>query len=163
MAFVSEPSKAVVSSNNGFLKDAKGRFQPGTSGGAGRPKGARHKLGEAFIQGMLTAYEERGLDAIREVRDSAPAKFLHVLAAILPKQVELEADVNVRVSSAVDSLVTRLATLSKRETEYAEDREPVKTIEHDPVGDTAARITRFDLQGEGSGSNTPDNVPVEHR
>ncbi len=35
-------------------QDAKGRFIPGNNGGNGRPKGARNKLGEDFLEALLS-------------------------------------------------------------------------------------------------------------
>ena len=44
--------------------DETGRFLPGNSGFGGRPKGARSKLGEAFIQALHDDFEEFGVAAI---------------------------------------------------------------------------------------------------
>jgi hypothetical protein len=107
-------------------------FKPGQSGNpAGRPKGARSKLAEKFIDGMLRAWEQGGFEAVCKVRDSDPSKFLGALVQILPKQIDLDADVNVRVASSVDALMNRLEALSKREAEYESDRPtPALVIEH---------------------------------
>lgn len=71
-----------------------GMFKPGNPGGPGRPKGARSRLGEAFLADMLTAFTEanergtsRGLDAIRAARDTDPGGYIRALVAILPKEV----------------------------------------------------------------------------
>ncbi|SRR5579883_258761 len=114
-------------------------WKPGQSGNpAGRPKGARQKLAEAFLDGMLSAYEKGGAAAIEAVMKKEPAKFISVLAQIIPKQVEIDGDVNVRVTSAVDSLIHRLEALAKRENEYAKEREQaILTIEHEPISSDA--------------------------
>lgn len=64
-------------------------FKPGQSGNpAGRPKGARSKLGEQFIKAMLEDFEENGVVAIAEVRETKPDQYLKVIASILPKEIE---------------------------------------------------------------------------
>jgi hypothetical protein len=116
------------------LQNLAPQWRPGESGNpAGRPKGARSKLGEKFLAGMLQAYEEGGIEAIRKVRDEEPAKFVSALVAILPRQMELDGEIKVRAVSAADQLVAKLQTLTEREAAYEADREEaVKTIEHEP-------------------------------
>lgn len=70
-------------------------FKPGQSGNpAGRPKGARAKLGDAFLGGLISAFNERGPDgtplgvaAIRRARDEEPAAFCRTLASLMPKEL----------------------------------------------------------------------------
>lgn len=72
-------------------KDEKGRFVTGNIGG-GRPKGARARLGEAFLEAMRASFEEKGQDAIDRVIESKPDQFLKVIAALMPKEIELGED-----------------------------------------------------------------------
>lgn len=69
-------------------QDAKGRFVSGNIGG-GRPKGARAKLGEAFLQAMQASFAEHGEETIETVRIEKPDQYLKVVASILPKELEL--------------------------------------------------------------------------
>jgi hypothetical protein len=72
-----------------LVKDAEtGRFLPGNIGG-GRPKGARNKLGEAFIQALHDDFEEYGIAAVKAVREEKPDQYLKVIASLLPKDVNL--------------------------------------------------------------------------
>ncbi len=64
-------------------------FKPGQSGNpAGRPKGARHKLGGAFLEAMLEDFNTHGVDVIKAVRLEKPDQYLKVVASILPKEIE---------------------------------------------------------------------------
>lgn len=66
------------------------KFEPGKSGNlAGRPKGARNKLGEAFIEALHDDFNEHGIEAIRIVRETKPDQYLKVLASLMPRDVNL--------------------------------------------------------------------------
>ncbi len=66
------------------------KFEPGKSGNpAGRPIGARAKLGEAFIAEMLADFLKHGRNAIERVRQEKPDQYLKVIASLLPKDINL--------------------------------------------------------------------------
>ena len=66
-------------------------WKPGESGNpAGRPKGARNKLGEEFIQSLYADYQTHGAQVIERVREERPHEYLKVVASLLPKQLEIK-------------------------------------------------------------------------
>ena len=86
-------------------------FKPGESGNpAGRPKGARSKLGEEFVQDLLADWKEHGAKVIIDVREDKPDQYLKVVASILPKEL------NVKVSEldelTDDQLTSQLAFIA---------------------------------------------------
>jgi hypothetical protein len=56
----------------------------------GRPKGARNKLGEAFVADLYDSWQEHGKAAIVAVLATKPSDYLKVVASLLPKQVEIK-------------------------------------------------------------------------
>lgn len=66
----------------------KPAWQPGQSGNpAGRPKGSRNKLGEAFVEALHDDFNEHGLSVIEKVRAEKPDQYLKVIAQVIPKEV----------------------------------------------------------------------------
>lgn len=63
------------------------QFKPGGPGGPGRPKGARSRLGEAFLNAVLADFEANGVSAIKKVREEDPSTYMRVIAGILPKEL----------------------------------------------------------------------------
>ncbi len=68
-----------------------GRFQAGNRGG-GRPKGARNKLGEAFLEELARDFNEHGPAAIVACREQRPTEYLKIVAGLLPKELLLRKD-----------------------------------------------------------------------
>jgi len=65
-------------------------FQPGQSGNQGnRRTGNRAKLATRFFQDIYAAWEERGDAVIRQVAFHDPAKFLAVVAHLMPQKIEV--------------------------------------------------------------------------
>jgi hypothetical protein len=91
-------------------KRSRGRqatqFKPGQSGNPrGRPKGARNRLGTAFLEALETDFNQFGPQAIAQVREKKPEVYMRVVADLLPK----EAKINVEASEAFVQLWRRIS------------------------------------------------------
>jgi hypothetical protein len=88
-----------------------GQFIVGHTGMGGRPKGARNKLGEAFIQALYDDFNEHGIAAVEKVRAEKPDQYLKVIASLLPKDVNL--NVNSEIEMSDDELIDRIRALTE--------------------------------------------------
>jgi len=86
-------------------------FAPGASPNpAGRPKGSRNKLGEAFIQALYEDFTEHGTNVIETVRCEKPDQYLKVVASILPKELKVTTEVELN-DEQLDQRIRQLAGL----------------------------------------------------
>ena len=68
-------------------------WKPGQSGNpAGRPKGTKHKIQEAFLEDVLAEWRESGKTAIKEASEKYPLGFCQMVAGLLPKEAKVEMD-----------------------------------------------------------------------
>jgi hypothetical protein len=55
-----------------------------------RPKGSRSKLSETFLKALADDFASNGIEVIEKVRNDRPHEYLKIVAAVLPKQMQLE-------------------------------------------------------------------------
>jgi hypothetical protein len=80
-----------------------GRFVTGNVGG-GRPKGSRGLLAEIFLDDLYADWQEHGIQAIRQVRETRPADYLRVVAMVVSKYETLDTDDTLR-DAAVEQFI----------------------------------------------------------
>ena len=81
---VVKASRSTPAPADNTAEKQRGRpFQPGQSGNpAGRSKGSRNKLGQAFLDALVADFEQHGADVIVSVRETLPHVYLKVVAGI---------------------------------------------------------------------------------
>ena len=82
----------------------KGGFKKGEiANPAGRPKGARSKLGEAFIKDLAEHWKANGSEALAKTFEKDPGAYVRVVASLLPKDVAVSFDQSLAdVMAAID-------------------------------------------------------------
>jgi hypothetical protein len=63
-----------------------------TGNRAGRPKGSRNKLSEDFISELAAKFEVQGPSVIDRVIEESPARFLQMVADLVPKDFNVKHD-----------------------------------------------------------------------
>ena len=97
-------------SSNAPKKQIGRPIQPGqVLNPAGRPKGSRNKLGEAFIAALHDDFQEHGPATIAKVRETDPTAYVKVCASLLPKEVKLTGGVEDLTDEQLDARIRVLA------------------------------------------------------
>jgi hypothetical protein len=75
--------------------DRGGRFVNGGKPGPGRPKGARSKLGEQFLEDLRASWLELGVEALRKCAKDDPSQYCRIVASLQPREVDVGVNVDV--------------------------------------------------------------------
>ena len=73
-------------------------------GHSGRPKGARNKFSEDYVEAFATDFEEHGAEVFARVRIEQPGVYLKLAAMLVPKDFNLKhsGDVTVQLVNYAD-------------------------------------------------------------
>src|SRR5262245_23768760 len=66
------------------------RFMTFQKGQGGRQRGARNRLGAAFLNDLLEEWQAGGREALRIARIEDPVRFSAMVASLLPKEMTIE-------------------------------------------------------------------------
>ncbi len=89
---------------------------PGQSGNpAGRPKGSRNKLAEAFYADLYAKWQLKGPEAIDKMIETDPGGFVKVIASVMPKEFNVRTDDGMN-DEQIDNLIEAIRLeLDKRQ------------------------------------------------
>jgi len=80
-------------------------WRPGQSGNpAGRPVGARNRLGEKFLEDLHRDWREHGAKAIEAVRQNDPGTYLRVVASLVPRQMQLNVGLGDQLAALLEGM-----------------------------------------------------------
>lgn len=86
---ITHPAPITIAPDNTGQKQS--RWQPGHSGNpAGRPRGSRNKLSEAFFADFHATWNTHGRAALELVAQTQPAIFLRLAVQVLPMSVKVD-------------------------------------------------------------------------
>ena len=100
-----KPGENTPPKQNGL----KAPWKPGESGNpAGRPKGAKNKLSEAFFVDLHELWKTEGADALKKALAKDPVAFCRMVAALMPKNLDDESQARMASIEASLGLSGRL-------------------------------------------------------
>jgi hypothetical protein len=113
------------------MRRPNGTYLPGHS--SGRPKGARNRLQSSFLYALAEDFEKHGADAIKFCRIEEPARYVQIVASLMPRELEIEHQT--ATSDLDDQQLDNLITQIRQQLLTKSHTEPMKMIEtkHDDV------------------------------
>jgi hypothetical protein len=89
-------------------------FRPGHSGNpGGKPVQSRNRITGAFLSALADDFDQHGHSAIVACREQTPARYLAIVASLLPKQLEIAQEKPVREMTR-EELETEIAWAKER-------------------------------------------------
>ena len=114
-------------------RNERGQFIKGFSGGPGRKRGSRNRLGDAFLDDLRDTWAKHGKTALNKCAKDDPVAFVRVVASLMPKDVNLNltADAASFANAFQDALTAiggdasriprrTMKLIEHRDTEYAD-------------------------------------------
>ena len=92
-------------------------WKPGQSGNPmGRPKGAKNKVSEKFLENLQDNWEKHGVNALEKAAVNDPMQYVKMVASLVPRELKQETSINI-------SFIEALKQINQSETELL--NEPV--------------------------------------
>ena len=105
-----------------------GTFLPGQS--PGRPKGARNRLQSSFLHALAEDFAEHGAAAIKICRIEEPARYVQIVASLMPRELEIEHQT--ATSDLDDQQLDSLIIQIRQQLLIKSQTDPMKMIESRP-------------------------------
>lgn len=90
-----------------------GTFGKGNRFSPGRPKGAKHKLSEGFIQALADDFAAHGEKAIQRMSEDDPSCYIRVIAGLMPKQIGIERPLEGLTDAELEETIALLRAMIK--------------------------------------------------
>jgi hypothetical protein len=117
-----------MTDNNADRDATTGQFVVGHTGHGGRPRGARNRLGEQFLEDLRDCWQRKGMAALEACADDDPAAFVRCVASLMPKDLNINANLSVDVADHLQKL-RMLAELVGVELDPVARRKPLRIID----------------------------------
>ncbi len=82
---------SVIPEGKPVLRDANGRFLPGTARGPGRPHGAKSQFNKQVVDSLQQLWERDGMRMLEELALSRPEVIMGMVSRMIPQQLAAEA------------------------------------------------------------------------
>ena len=80
-------------------------WKPGQSGNPmGRPKGAKNKVSEKFLENLQDNWEKHGVDALEKAAESDPMQYVKMVASLVPRELKQETSINISFIEALKQI-----------------------------------------------------------
>jgi hypothetical protein len=107
------------------MRRPNGTYLPGHS--SGRPKGARNRLQSSFLYALAEDFEKHGADAIKICRIEDPARYVQIVASLMPRELEIEHQT--ATSDLDDEQLDNLIIQIRQQLLTKSETQPMKMIE----------------------------------
>ena len=112
------PSPGSAADETASLQPTQARGRPFVSGQSGnpkgRPRGARNKLTETFLEVVTKDFKDHGAEAVARLRKRDPSTYLRIVAAIIPRSLILKRESEFDYTAMTDEELAELVQQRQR-------------------------------------------------
>ncbi len=88
------------------------QFQPGQCANpSGRPRGARNKLTERFLEDLHAAWQKHGEKALETLAENDPGKLATIVAGLVPKDVHINVGLGDQLAAMLEAMQAQHLTV----------------------------------------------------
>lgn len=125
-------------------------FPPGNRANPGGVPRAKNKISTKFLNYLCKDFEEHGEQAISELREKDPGRYLTIIASLVPKDVNLNLNGSLLDQLTDDQLLQFTQAFAARTIENGS----VGSIEQAPSEGELLEVHREDINGAESGQTS---------
>ena len=134
---VNKPS--VIPDGKPVLRDANGKFLPGTARGPGRPHGAKSQFNKQVVDSLQALWEKDGATMLEQLAAEKPEVIMAMVSRLIPTQLAAEAITGEKDDDASKNTDVRITLINQVKDDALPHHEVPRLVEGEIVDEVETK------------------------